>query len=254
MNEFLLFTLYSPMSAWGEIAVGEIRSSKSHPGRSALFGLIAAAFGIKRDDAVNLNNLHDSFGLAVKVVSTGHLVNDFHTVQAARTQSRSCYRTRADELNAGTDLLGTIVSTREYRSDAMYVVALWKSVAQSQYTLQGVSNALLSPVFIPYLGRKSCPPACKFVPQIISAETLKDAFDQYGIKPVWFAMNNTGNAGNLEKRVFKIQDEVYYWDECDNSGLEKMLSTERYDKVLDASRRQFRSRREFLTIIKKEEV
>jgi len=239
------------MSSWGEIAVGEIRSSKTHPGRSAVLGIVAAALGIRRTDSVKLNNLHKCFSLGVKVISSGSLINDFHTVQAARTQKSTPYRKRFDELNAGADMIGTIVSTREYRSDAMYIVALWKNTVTAEYTLHEIQDALNEPVFTPYLGRKSCPPACKFVPQVIAAETLKEAFNQYGVKPLWFGNNNSNNDGKYERKVFETDAELYYCDECENSGFDRMLVTERYDKVLDATRRQFSSRQETMTLIRK---
>ncbi len=254
MNEFLLFTLYSPMSSWGEIAVGEIRSSKTHPGRSAVLGIVAASLGIRRTDSEKLHNLHDCLSLGVKVISSGNLVNDFHTVQAARTQKSTPFRKRADELNAGSDMIGTIVSTREYRSDALYIVALWQNSVNAVYTLQEILDSLNEPVFAPYLGRKSCPPACKFVPQIVVSETLKDAFNQYGVKPLWFGNTNPNNDGKYERKVFNADTELYYWDECENSGLDRLLVVERYDKVLDPTRRLFRTRQETMTLIRKGDV
>lgn len=252
MADYLLFTLYSPLSSWGEIAVGEVRASKTHPGRSAVFGLIAAALGIRRNDSAAIKNLHDSYGLGVKVISAGNLIKDFHTIEAARTQRNVVYRRRADELNADSDFKGTLISTREYRSDALYVVSIWNRTADSTYSLFQVKNALESPVFVPYLGRKSCPPACNFAPEIIvGKQTLKDAFDQYEVKPIWFGFDYESQSGKQEDRVFRDDSVMYYWDDCENSGLVSMLSTDRYDTVTDSARRQFSARRENMVLISK---
>ncbi len=42
--------LYGPLAAWGEQAVGGVRRSATHPSKSAILGLCAAAQGIRRDE------------------------------------------------------------------------------------------------------------------------------------------------------------------------------------------------------------
>jgi CRISPR system Cascade subunit CasD len=254
MTDYLLFTLYSPLSSWGEIAVGEVRASKTHPGRSAILGLVAASLGIRRDDSASMKLLHDCYKLGVKVISTGNLLKDFHTIQAARSQKKIVYRRRADEVNADPDLQGTIISSREYRSDALYIVALWTDSTGIKFSLQNILKALKEPVFVPYLGRKSCPPACNFAPEIIiGKENLKDAFDQYKVKPICLTeTEDVSKIGYYEKRIFRSKSEMYYWDECMNSGFNTILTTERYDTVRDSSRRQFSPRRESMTLVEKE--
>ena len=46
MTEFLIFQVYGPSQAWGDIAVGEIRPVVDHPGRSGIAGLLAASLGL----------------------------------------------------------------------------------------------------------------------------------------------------------------------------------------------------------------
>jgi CRISPR system Cascade subunit CasD len=38
MRDYLLFRLYGPLAAWGDIAVGEYRPSFAHPSKSAIIG------------------------------------------------------------------------------------------------------------------------------------------------------------------------------------------------------------------------
>lgn len=250
MADYLLFTLYSPFSSWGEIAVGEVRASKTHPGRSAVFGLIAAALGIRRNDDNAIRNLHENYGLGIKAISIGYLTKDFHTIQAARTQKNVVFRKRADELHAAPESIGTLISSREYRADAYYIVSIWKRFEEGKYSLEAIKNALQNPVFVPYLGRKACPPACNFAPEVmIGKNTLKAAFDAYNVKPFYMAYDKMEWNQNHLDRVFKSQTETYYWDDCENSGLSAMLSTERYDTVANAARRQFTSRRENMSLI-----
>jgi len=57
--ETLIFQLHAPLSSWGEVAVGEYRPTADYPSQSAIVGLLAAAFGIKREDEaaqIALNN------------------------------------------------------------------------------------------------------------------------------------------------------------------------------------------------------
>ena len=49
--DFLVFQLQAPLAAWGDIAVGECRPTMAYPGQSALLGLLAAALGVRREDA-----------------------------------------------------------------------------------------------------------------------------------------------------------------------------------------------------------
>ena len=51
MRDFLLFTYYAPIAAFGQVAVGEVRGSWERPGKSAILGLLAAGLGLARDDA-----------------------------------------------------------------------------------------------------------------------------------------------------------------------------------------------------------
>jgi CRISPR system Cascade subunit CasD len=72
MRDYLLFRLYGPLAAWGDIAVGEYRPSFAHPGKSAIIGLLAAALGIRRDKEEQ-KSLAESCSFAVRVDSMGVL-------------------------------------------------------------------------------------------------------------------------------------------------------------------------------------
>src|SRR5450830_715807 len=85
--ETLIFQLQGTMAAWGEVAVGEYRPSADYPGQSAIYGLLAAALGIDRDDHAAHMALCNNYRIAIGVVSTGRLLRDYHTAQVpvART-------------------------------------------------------------------------------------------------------------------------------------------------------------------------
>ena len=125
MTDYLVFRLYAPLASWGEAAVGETRPTNTYPGRGAIIGLLGAALGIRRDDEAGQNALFQGLRVAVKQYSPGSLLRDYHTAQVPATQSKVRYRTRRDELNAPAKVINTILSSRQYRCDGLWTVAVW---------------------------------------------------------------------------------------------------------------------------------
>lgn len=269
--EYLLFRLYGPLASWGEIAVGESRHSAVYPGKSALLGLLAAALGIRRDEEERQAALAAGYRFAVKVISTGHPLRDYHTTQAPDSVGKFVYRTRRDELVAGKARLGTILSSREYCCDALYLVAV---VAESNapYSLHELREALLKPRFHLYLGRKSCPLAAPLNPLVRPAAGFGEALDNYP-NGVLFISNvlmraarketATGgalvDASSLSKLsredgyafTYSNQPVHYYW-EGDSGDLTSQQTLTRHDQPLSRARWQFTSRTEYLRIGKGE--
>ena len=176
MTELLLFQLYGPLASWGEPAVGEYRPSATHPGKSQITGLLAAALGIRRDEEDRLASLVQGYGLAVRIDAEGELMRDYHTTQVPPQRRGQQFHTRREEMAA--DRLYTILSQRDYRVEAAWTCVLW-SREGAPYTLNELRHALHSPRFTLYLGRKSCPPALPLNPSLVQADSLKAAFDGY---------------------------------------------------------------------------
>jgi len=166
---FLLLQLYGPLASWGDIAVGERRPSTTQPSRSAVLGLVAAALGVRRDDSEGLAALNNDLAVAFRVDGAGLLLSDFHTAQVPQTSRKSDPRTRADEL--ASDDLHTVLSTRDYRCDALAFGCLWHEVESPRWSLERIADALHHPVFATYLGRKACVPALPFRPVIVEADS-----------------------------------------------------------------------------------
>jgi CRISPR system Cascade subunit CasD len=177
---FLVFQLQAPLASWGDVAVGEYRGSREHPGASALIGMLGAALGLYRDDESAHAALRDGYAFAVGVVSGGQLLRDYHTAQApGRSDLKGRpHRTRADELRVPRRDLHTTLSTRDYRQGGAWVVAA-QALAPAPYTLQELAQALREPRFGLYLGRKSCPPAAPLAPRISDAESAHAALVAY---------------------------------------------------------------------------
>lgn len=177
MSAFLVFRLYGPLAAWGDIAVGEERASLTHPGKSAVLGLVAACLGIRRQEEERLLDLERSLGLAVAVQSRGRALTDFHTAQvppARRNRKPIVCATRREEILALAPDDDAILSRRQYRVDALYLACLWRR-DEGAPALEEIRDALERPALIPYLGRKSCPTALPFWPLLVEAQTLAAA-------------------------------------------------------------------------------
>lgn len=240
----LVFRLYGPLSAWGEIAVGESRHSAVYPSKSALLGLLAAALGIRRDDEERQGALFLGYQFAVKVLRTGTLLRDYHTTQVPDSVGKSIYRTRREELIRGKARLGTILSSREYRCDAMALVAV-RSRDAAPYSLDLLREKLLKPEFHLYLGRKSCPLAAPLDPVVKDWNSFGQALDEAELKSLMIDSTE-------EQRWLPMESQVrYYWEGEDNTLKSQQILT-RYDQPLSRVRWQFAQRTENLRIGKGE--
>lgn len=243
MRRFLVFCLYGPLCSWGEVAVGEERASLPHPGRSVVLGLVAGALGLRRDQEDDLLALDASLGLAVRVLSPGRPLTDFHTVEMPKARRGVRHPTRRAELiaaHAQDD--NPMLSFREYRQDALYLACLWETQDQPPWPLEAIRQALEYPVFAPYLGRKSCPPGLPFAPRLVEAEGVRQALAQERFQDE--------EAGERKvTRSLSCAPGYLVWDESagefdpDLRGLERDLFSRR-DRLHSRRRWQYLPRRE----------
>jgi CRISPR system Cascade subunit CasD len=180
MTAYLLLTLYAPLASWGDITVGERRTSWDRPSRSAILGLVAAALGLTREDQAGHDALDAGYGVAVRVDAPGRAAMDYHTAQSLpqAEMKRARPATRREMLRHGEQhhRLETILSFREYRADAAYTVAIWARDG-ARWPLTDLCAALKAPRFVPYAGRKANALAWPMQPTIVEADTLAAAFD-----------------------------------------------------------------------------
>jgi len=240
MTDYLIFRLYAPLASWGEAAVGETRPTATYPGKGAVLGLLGAALGIRRDDDAGQAKLRDSIAIGVKQYTPGLLMRDYHTVQMPAAQSKVSYHTRKEELSASRDVLKTILSSRDYRCDGLWTVAVWLTPAAS-LTLAELEQALKTPHYPLYLGRKSCPPSAPLVPQRQQCSTLKEALDA--------AFPALAFNGREDRTVLRFPEEALYVWEGEAGTLDGDDQSTEYNDVwdlpLNRRRWQFGPRLEF---------
>ncbi len=245
--DYLLFRLYGALASWGDIAIGESRHSFNGPTKSAVMGLVAAALGIKREEETQHLRLNRDYQMATALHNPGQLLRDYHTVQAPDTVGKFNYRSRRDELLIGRDRLGTVLSAREYRCDALAWVAL-RAGEDTLFSLEDITGALKAPVFTLYLGRKSCPLSAPLAPQIIAAESFSDAFEKY--QPPGFSSAENSKKPDLEQvYLYGGQTTEFYWegelaDFANTAQLNKsqLLSVTQHDQLRSRQRWQFEPR------------
>ena len=130
----LLLQLEAPWQSWGAESRFTQRRTEPMPTKSGVVGLLAAAQGRRRSEPVA-----DLVGLrfGVRADQTGTRQTDFQTAIHQRTGKSSP------------------LSHRDYLADARFVAAL----EGPRELLLALQEAVRSPAFPLYLGRRSCPPS-----------------------------------------------------------------------------------------------
>lgn len=133
--------LSGPLQSWGSGSKFVRRSTETAPTKSGVIGMIAAAKGLRRAEP-----LEELLGLrlAIRIDQPGQLVRDFQTAQRPRRERDGSVTWKSMPL-----------SYRYYMGDAAYLAVLEGERA----LLNGIDEAVRSPAFPLYLGRRSCPPA-----------------------------------------------------------------------------------------------
>ncbi|MFF0516157.1 type I-E CRISPR-associated protein Cas5/CasD [Streptomyces sp. NPDC004250] len=132
----LVVRLAGPLQSWGASSRFTRRTTESAPTKSGVIGLLAAAAGIERGDDTGLGPLA-ALRFAVRIDQPGTRIRDFHTAHHGVTGA------------------SMPLSERFYLADAVFVAA----VEGDHALISGLDKALRAPIYPPYLGRRSCPPA-----------------------------------------------------------------------------------------------
>ena len=147
----LLLRLDGPLQAWGDASRFVRRHTRTEPTKSGVIGLLAAAQGRRRTDPIE-----DLAALAfgVRVDQRGRMMRDFQT---------AIRRGRKNE--------SMPLSYRYYLADAVFVAGVEGDIE----LLRALDDAVHSPTFPLYLGRRACPPSEKEISLGVHDTSLEDA-------------------------------------------------------------------------------
>ncbi|MFL1378970.1 MULTISPECIES: type I-E CRISPR-associated protein Cas5/CasD [unclassified Nocardiopsis] len=130
----LPLVLAGPLQSWGSASRFARRTTENAPTKSGVVGLLAAALG--RERTADLSDLA-ALRFGVRVDQPGVRVRDYQTARHLVTD------------------VSMPVSERFYLADAVFVAA----VEGDPELIGALYDAVRAPVFLPYLGRRSCPPS-----------------------------------------------------------------------------------------------
>jgi CRISPR system Cascade subunit CasD len=149
----LALRLAGPLQAWGAASRFARRGTENAPTKSGVLGLLAAAQG--RPRGAELSDLA-ALGFGVRIDQPGVCIRDYQT---------------AHHQVSGASMP---VSERFYLADAVFVAV----VAGEDALVGELAEALRRPVFLPYLGRRSCPPSRRVDLQVYEGTDLVDVLRQ----------------------------------------------------------------------------
>lgn len=150
----LLLRLEGPMQSWGYRSRFDYRDTALEPTRSGFIGLICAAMGITRDEYKDHAERFDGIRMGVRVDEPTYWPSCFPRTQYDGPRPERDYHTALDVIKADGSGTDTVVSRRDYLADAAFTVGLQ---SEDVTLLNAVADALRSPKFFLYLGRKAFP-------------------------------------------------------------------------------------------------
>lgn len=178
----LLLRLAGPMQSWGTDSKFDVRRTQREPSKSGVIGLVAAALGVSRQDRQALATLA-CLRFGVRVDREGTLLRDYHTAHG-----KTCKKEEA-----------VYITNRYYLADAAFVAGL---ESEDGALLEKIGEALVSPAFPLYLGRRSCPPTGRIFLGI-SPKPLEEALRENAPDSAsWLVLDaKAGEPGGLQRDV-----------------------------------------------------
>ena len=210
------FLFSAPLQSWGEDARWDNRSTAGSPTKSGIVGFLGGCLGYPRGDE-RLNQLDRNIRIAVRIDKPGRIMTDFQTVQG----------TDGKFLNAeGKPRTGggTIITPKQYLQDARFTVFLQGEESLMEECFQ----AMLHPVWTPFLGRKNCIPSEPVIPEWVEADSLENAVQKF-------------DEADMKHCEGSITVEMDLWDEASLAEMERAYN--RNDSIVHAERNEYKPRR-----------
>lgn len=174
MENTLFLRLEAPLQSWGERGQWSVRDTAPEPTKSGVVGLLACALGWRDDERIRNLSLQLRIGVRCDRSGAGAPLVDYHTVGGG-------YRTPMLLTAEGKPKLSnkrphTEQTWRAYLLDASFLVAV-QTEPEDHSMIAQLAEAVQSPVWPIYLGRKSCVPALPVYAGVGEHGSLQEALE-----------------------------------------------------------------------------
>ena len=178
----LLLRFGAPLQSWGSSSVYDRRETDDMPTKSGVVGILAAAFGRRRDESLeDLNVLR--FG--VRVDNPGTRLDDYQTTDMGPGMRRN-------------------ISHRIYLSDALFLIGLGSN---DDDFLKEIDEAVQNPKFPLFLGRRSCPPTMPLDLGIRQSDLYDALYEEDWLVPEWRKKFFFRNTDEIQLRIVMDDNE-----------------------------------------------
>lgn len=168
MPNTLFIRLDGPMQSWGIRGTWSMRDTQTAPTKSAVIGLLACTLGARSDETVS--NLSNSLRVGVRVDRPGVMLTDYQTIGGGYAGHGHL---SADGKPKGSKGRPHVEETwKGYLADASFLVA---AMSDDVELIDSLAYHLQNPVWPPYLGRRSFPPALPLFAGVGNFNRLEDA-------------------------------------------------------------------------------
>ena len=167
--KFLALYLRAPLQSWGASSKFGDRGTHDAPTRSGLLGLLAAACGVDKNDAVRDREwLVRAAKLSMTVLAfrRGDRMTDYHTV-GARYDKDNPWQRRMMPTTTDGKPRGTDITHRDYLTDSIFGVVF----SGDEALLEEMGSGIANPVYGVWLGRKSCIPTEPILAGVFDSES-----------------------------------------------------------------------------------
>lgn len=165
--KLLILRLEGLLQSWGEKGKWDERDTTYMPSKSGVIGMIAGCMGLPRGDQ-RIVELSNALSMSIRMDRAGRSMMDYHTVQGMPRIINAEGKPRGGG--------NTFITRRYYLEDASFIVVL----CGDEDVLSACAVALNDPVWVPYLGRKSCVPSQPILAELTNRYcTVKQALREY---------------------------------------------------------------------------
>jgi CRISPR system Cascade subunit CasD len=158
MSKYVLMDLNAPLQSWGEYSRHSNRTTLDRPTKSGIIGIICCAMGIQMDtEAERVQELSSAIKMSSFTLARGKSLEDFQSIGTHYDKKDPLEKRYLLRKNGGSIAdCPTKIFSKFYLSEYRFLVLL---EVESEELANKIQEALLSPEWPLYLGRKNCIPA-----------------------------------------------------------------------------------------------